>query len=101
VLRVPYAWADAWPDVLTSVRAARFTIVALTLRQPSESLDAFAARKLALRVALVLGTEGEGLTAAVEAAADYRVRIPISPDVDSLNLSVAAGIALYALHARL
>lgn len=97
VLRVPYAIADAWPDVLTDARAAGFTIVALTPREPSESLDAFAGRPRASRVALVIGTEGEGLTAAVEAAADYRVRIPISPDVDSLNLSVAAAIALYAL----
>jgi len=100
VLRVPHATADPWPDALTAVRAAGFSIVALTPREPSDSLDAFAARTRPPRVALVLGTEGEGLTAAVEAAADYRVRIPISADVDSLNLSVAAGIALHALNAR-
>jgi tRNA G18 (ribose-2'-O)-methylase SpoU len=97
VLRVPYATGDAWPDVLTGVRAAGFTIVALTPREPSESMEVFAARRTQLRIALIVGTEGEGLTAAVEAAADYRVRIPISPDVDSLNLSVATGIALHAL----
>ena len=48
-------------------------------------------------IALVLGTEGAGLTPAVEAAADVRVRIPISGRVDSLNVAVAAGIALYRL----
>jgi tRNA G18 (ribose-2'-O)-methylase SpoU len=99
VLRVPYATADPWPGVLTEVRAAGFSIVALTPRGPSDPLHAFAARRPP-RVALVLGTEGGGLSAAVEATADCRVRIPISADVDSLNLSVAAGIALYTLNAR-
>ena len=44
---------------------------------------------------MIVGTEGDGLTPAVEAAADYRVRIPIADGVDSLNLAVAVGIALY------
>jgi len=97
VLRVPYATADAWPGALADVRAAGFTLVALTPREPSESIDACAGRTQSLRVALVIGAEGEGLSAAVEAAADSRVRIPIGPDVDSLNLSVAAGIALHLI----
>jgi tRNA G18 (ribose-2'-O)-methylase SpoU len=98
-LRVPFAAADAddWPRVLTRVKAAGFTIVALTPREPSETLDAFAARPRALRIALIVGAEGPGLTPAVEAAADYRVRIPISDSVDSLNVAVATGIALYEL----
>lgn len=95
-LRVPYAAAGAWPDVLTEVRAAGFTIAALTPRAPSESIDVFAATRPA-RIALLVGTEGAGLSAAVEAAADHRVRIPISDAVDSLNLAVATGIALHAL----
>ena len=98
-LRVPFARAgdQDWPGVLMRVRAAGFTIVALTPREPSETLDAFAARPRPRKVALVVGTEGAGLTPAVESTADYRVRIPISDAVDSLNLAVAAGIALYAL----
>jgi tRNA G18 (ribose-2'-O)-methylase SpoU len=100
-LRVPFAraGADEWPSVLTRVRAAGFTLVALTPREPSETLEAFAARPRALRVALIVGTEGAGLTPAVEEAADYRVRIPIAADIDSLNVAVAAGIALHALSA--
>jgi tRNA G18 (ribose-2'-O)-methylase SpoU len=97
VLRVPFARADEWPDVLTRVRSAGFTIVALTPREPSEPLDAFVARGLPLRLALLVGTEGAGLTSSVEATADYRVRIPITDRVDSLNVGVAAGIALYAV----
>jgi tRNA G18 (ribose-2'-O)-methylase SpoU len=96
-LRVPFARVDDWPAALARVRQAGFTSVALTLRQPSETLEAFAAVAPTSRLALIVGTEGAGLTAAVETAADYRVRIPISDDSDSLNLASAVGIALYAL----
>jgi tRNA G18 (ribose-2'-O)-methylase SpoU len=71
--------------------------VALTPRSPSEPLDEFAAGRQFDRIALVVGAEGSGLTAAVESAADRRVRIPIAPGVDSLNLAVATGIALARL----
>ena len=98
-LRVPFARIEEWPAALARVRAAGFTIVALTPREPSETLDVFAARASGSRIALVAGTEGAGLTPAVEAAADYRVRIPISSEVDSLNLAVAVGIALHVLNA--
>ena len=101
-LRVPFASAapDDWPRLLTRVKAAGFTIVALTPREPSETLDAFAARPRAPRIALIVGAEGAGLTPSVEAAADCRVRIPIGDSVDSLNVAVAAGIALHALGRR-
>jgi tRNA G18 (ribose-2'-O)-methylase SpoU len=98
VLRVPFARAGEWPGVLSNVRAAGFTIIALTPREPSETLEAFRSRPRPDRVALVVGAEGAGLTPAVEATADYRVRIPMSDSVDSLNLAVAVGIALYALN---
>ena len=101
-LRVPFARAvaDDWPGILSRVRAAGFTIAALTPREPSETLETFAARPRAARLALIVGTEGAGLTPAVEAAADYRVRIPIAAAVDSLNLAVATGIALYELRTQ-
>ncbi len=106
-LQVPFARAgdEDWPAVLMRVRAAAFTIVALTPREPSETLEEFAARcdregppeGRPSRLALIVGSEAAGLTPAVEAAADHRVRIPITDRVDSLNLAVAAGIALHAL----
>ena len=49
------------------------------------------------RVAIVLGSEGHGLDTETLAACDRRVTIPMRPNVDSLNLAVAAGIALFAL----
>jgi tRNA G18 (ribose-2'-O)-methylase SpoU len=98
-LQVPFATvADSdWPNVVARLSGAGFATVALTPRQPSQTLDEFAARPRAARVALIVGTEGDGLTPAVAAAADHRVRIPISDAVDSLNVAVAAGIAMSRL----
>ena len=99
-LRVPFARAGEWPGALTRIRALGFTIIALTPRQPSEDLDVFASRPRPERLALLIGTEGAGLTPEAEAAADDRVRVPIRAGVDSLNLAVATGIALYRLARR-
>jgi tRNA G18 (ribose-2'-O)-methylase SpoU len=97
VLRVPFARAAEWPAALDHIRAEGFRIVAMTPREPAEPLRAFASRQRAGRLAIVIGTEGAGLSAEVEAMADARVKIEMEPGVDSLNSSVAAGIALYAL----
>jgi tRNA G18 (ribose-2'-O)-methylase SpoU len=96
-LRVPFARVDDWPAALMRLRAAGFTIVALTPREPSEELEAFRSRPRPEKLALLVGAEGVGLTPAAETAADDRVRVPIRTDVDSLNLAVAAGIAMYRL----
>jgi tRNA G18 (ribose-2'-O)-methylase SpoU len=96
-LRVPFARIDEWPAALSRVRTAGFTIVALTPREPAEELEAFRLRPRPEKLALLVGAEGTGLTPAAETMADYRVRVPIRTDVDSLNLAVAAGIALYRL----
>jgi tRNA G18 (ribose-2'-O)-methylase SpoU len=74
-----------------------FTIAALTAGVQADTLEAFAATSRDRRVALLVGSEGPGLTGAAERLADTRVRIPMAPGIDSLNLSVAAGIALSAL----
>lgn len=92
VLVVPYARLSTWPADLSVVKAHGFTIVALTPRAPALDLSAYRAHG---RVALLVGTEGAGLSAAAEQAADLRVRIPISASIDSLNVATAAGIALY------
>jgi tRNA G18 (ribose-2'-O)-methylase SpoU len=97
VLDVPFIRAVAWPATLEALRGRGFTVVAMTPREPSEALETFAARPRPERFALVVGTEGAGVSADVEAIADARVRIPIAERVDSLNLGVAVGIALYRL----
>jgi tRNA G18 (ribose-2'-O)-methylase SpoU len=96
VLRVPFAVASQWPDVLHTIRDAGFTIAALTPREPAVTLDAFAHAR-APRVALLAGTEGAGLSAEVEALADVRVRIPMADAVDSLNVATAVAVALSRL----
>ncbi len=93
-LRVPFVQLGEWPSALTRLRAAGFSLVALTPREPSDTLDRFASRPRAPKLALLVGAEGPGLSAAVESAADDRVRIPIARGIDSLNLAVATGIAL-------
>jgi tRNA G18 (ribose-2'-O)-methylase SpoU len=96
-LTVPFARLRPWPDGLVALRAAGFLLAALTPASRTEPLASFAARARGARIAWLLGTEGAGLTAAVLAMADARVRIEIEPTVDSLNVAVAAGIALHAL----
>jgi tRNA G18 (ribose-2'-O)-methylase SpoU len=99
-LRVPFARIDSWPDGLADVRACGFTLVALTPREPSQTLDAFVQGDRPPRVALLVGTEGAGLSESVEWLADRRVRVPISRAVDSLNLAVTTGIVLSRLSAE-
>ncbi|MCW2585838.1 MAG: rRNA methyltransferase, partial [Frankiales bacterium] len=52
------------------------------------------------RVALLLGAEGPGLTAAAMAASDLRVRIPMAGDVDSLNIAAAAAVGCWVVGRR-
>ena len=98
VLRVRFARADRWPAALAEIRNSGYTIMALTPREPSVPIDEWQTELAGQAgIALVLGTEGAGLSAGAEALADVRVRIPTSDAVDSLNLAVASGIALFAL----
>jgi tRNA G18 (ribose-2'-O)-methylase SpoU len=97
VLTVPFARADEWPAALTGIRDAGFTLAALTPREPSVPLAEW--RPGRARIALLVGAEGAGLSAEAASRADVRVRIPTTGAVDSLNLAVAVGIALFALRA--
>lgn len=95
-LRVPFARVQS-ADVLPKLRALGYTIAALTPHELAEPLDRFAQKPRPQRLALLLGNEGDGLSAAAAASADVRVRIPMNTGVDSLNVAVAAGIALSRL----
>lgn len=99
VLRVPFARVDraAWPAALAEMAADGLTTVALTPAADAEPLGALMADRPD-RVALVLGAEGPGLTEAAQAVVRRRVRIPMAPGVDSVNVATAAAIALAALH---
>lgn len=95
VLRVPFATTDQWPVTLNMLRHKGFTVAALT---PSASAMHLADANLrGRRVAVLLGSEGPGLTDEAIAAADVAVRIPMSSGVDSLNVATAGAVAFYAL----
>jgi tRNA G18 (ribose-2'-O)-methylase SpoU len=95
VLQVPWAPAE-WPEALGLLRSRGYRVAALTPHLDAISIDRFVSHRYP-RVALLLGAEGPGLTDETLAAADDRVRIPITAAIDSLNVTVAAGIALHAL----
>ncbi len=100
-LLLPFARFGRWPVDLGLLRDAGFTIGALTPAPDAQTLDAFArgAPERLERVALLLGTEGDGLTSAALGAADARVRIPMHTGVDSLNVATSLAIALHHLNA--
>ncbi|MBW2383297.1 MAG: RNA methyltransferase [Deltaproteobacteria bacterium] len=92
-LCVEFARAADWPgDALTPLRAAGYQLVALDPGgERLESGDV----PLPPRTALILGTEGAGLSDAVLEAADIRLRIDMASEVDSLNVATAAAIAMH------
>jgi tRNA G18 (ribose-2'-O)-methylase SpoU len=96
VFQVPWARLSPWPQGLELVRRAGFTVVALALAADAVDLDELAAA-VPERLALILGTEGDGLSAGALAGADLRLRIPMAGGVDSLNVAAAAAVALWAL----
>jgi tRNA G18 (ribose-2'-O)-methylase SpoU len=97
VLKLPYARLARWPAGLAALKAAGFTVVALTPREHAVDLSLCARQQPRQRMAVLVGSEGSGLTPEAEALADVCARIPIGADVDSLNLATASGIALHYL----
>ena len=95
VLRVPFAPLQEWPGGLDMLRAKGFRVVALTPREGSVGLADAGLR--GERVAVLLGSEGPGLTEEALEAADVAVRIPMAPGVDSLNVATAAAVVFYAI----
>lgn len=96
VLRVPWTRITDWPGGLGELRAAGVHVVALTPAADAEPIEVLAAAPPE-RIALLVGAEGPGLSPEALAAADRRVRIPLAPDVDSLNVATAAAIAFHRL----
>jgi tRNA G18 (ribose-2'-O)-methylase SpoU len=94
VFQVPWTRLPAWPDGVDLLHDLGFTVVALALTHQAVNLEEFIAPA---RTALVLGTEGHGITADGLTAADLHVRIPMAGGVDSLNVAAASAVALWAL----
>jgi tRNA G18 (ribose-2'-O)-methylase SpoU len=96
VFQVPWTRIEPWPEAVGALRAAGFTVAAMALRPDAVPLDDLAADPPE-RLALVFGTEGDGLAPATVAAADLAVRIPMRGGVDSLNVAAATAVATWAL----
>lgn len=99
VLQVPWTRLPRWRDAAPVLADAGFTTVALALDPDGGTLDEIEADPPD-RIALVLGTEGDGLSRAALASVDRIVRIPMAGDVDSLNVAAAAAVALWAVRPR-
>ena len=99
VFQIPWTFfeKDAWPEKeIRILRELGFRTAAMALRDDSVSIDnpqLLAEEKLAV----ILGTEGDGLASSTIADCDYTVRIPMSHGVDSLNVAAASAVAFWEL----
>ena len=93
VLHVPFARLTPWPSAIEAYKSRGFKVLALTPRAEAPRL-ADVARSHSGPIIVMVGAEGTGLSEEAMAVADVLVRIPTAPAVDSLNVTVAAGIVL-------
>jgi tRNA G18 (ribose-2'-O)-methylase SpoU len=98
VFALPWTRLPDWYGALSTLSAAGFTTVALTLADDAAPIDE-AVRGLD-RVALVLGSEGHGLSRRWETSADRRAVIPMREGIDSLNVAAATAVACYVTARR-
>jgi len=95
-LRIPWAWVD---DPVGDLHALGFRTAAMALRSDSLLLSSSILHDEP-RLAIIMGTEGDGLPSEVIDASDYVVCIPMHRGVDSLNVASAAAVAFYELGRR-
>ena len=100
VFQVPWTRLESWPGDITTLQKAGFTVASLALSDDSVSLDDFASLPILqdpdTRLAMVMGTEGDGLGRRTIAASDYTVKIPMDHGVDSLNVAAASAVVFWA-----
>lgn len=96
VLQVPWTRLPDWPEGAEVLRKADFDIAALALSDDAVTLDEYAARAPE-KIAMLFGTEGDGLSHRALEAATTVVTIPMLHGVDSLNVAAASAVVLWAL----
>lgn len=99
VFQVPWTRIEPWPTAAGRLQAQGWTVASFALADEAVSLDSLAADPPA-RLALVVGTEGDGLSPATLEASDLVVTIPMAGAVDSLNVAAATAVAAWALRLR-
>ena len=95
VFQVPWTRIDPWPESTGTLQDAGFVVAGMTLGDGAITLAELVAEDHE-KLALVFGSEGDGLTRATEQRLDRRVTIPMMGGVDSLNVAAASALALYA-----
>lgn len=96
VFQVPWTYLPADSDWQELLHDMGFKTAAMALRDDSYSIADERLKKIG-KLAIVLGTEGDGLASATIADCDYTVKIPMSHGVDSLNVAAASAVAFYQL----
>lgn len=96
VFQVPWTWI---PESAQALKALGFKTAAMALSDNSLPLDAPELKQIP-RLALIMGTEGDGLPQATIDSSDYVVRIPMKHGVDSLNVAAAAAVACWELRIK-
>ncbi|WP_130452085.1 TrmH family RNA methyltransferase [Zhihengliuella halotolerans] len=99
VFQIPWVRLGVWHDAVAHLRAAGFTLAALEVTDEALPVDDVAAQNHE-KLALILGTEGAGVSAAALANSDLQVVIPMAAGVDSLNVAAASAVAFWELRAR-
>jgi tRNA G18 (ribose-2'-O)-methylase SpoU len=99
VFQVPWVRLDSWPGSIETLRGFGFLVAALALEPDSVELQDLSQRNPE-RLALILGTEGEGLSPQTLEQSDLTVRIPMNPAVDSLNVAAAGAVAFWECRPR-
>ncbi len=99
VFAIPWARMDSLPRGLQMLHGAGFATAALALEADSLTIDELAARNEG-KLALILGSEGYGLSPETLAAAQNTVMIPMYAGVDSLNVAAASAVAFFATDPR-
>lgn len=99
VFQVPWTYLPLWPEGLDTLKELGFKTAAMALSDDSVTIDdpvLMAEEKLAI----ILGTEGDGLADSTISDCDYTVRIPMYHGVDSLNVAAASAVAFWQLRSR-
>lgn len=99
VFQIPWTRIDPWPGGLDLLHERGFTTVALDPHQSTAIDLGDFAENPPERCALILGTEGPGISAPIQVSAQLSVRIPMAHGVDSLNVAAAAAVVFWALRA--
>ena len=103
VFQIPWTYFHkkvSWPEAgMEQLRSLGFKTVAMALRNDSISIDA-PALQAEEKLAIILGAEGDGLVDATITGCDYTVKIPMSHEVDSLNVAAASAVAFWELGKR-